>query len=172
MSASSASTWEPRTSSGLTSSASSRSPSRTASVGHRGDGVGDGVQVGLLGAARAVEQPRAAQAAQRLQDLVAVDGEHAEGGVAQDLDPDAAEADGEHLAPGRVGDDADQQLDPAGALRLDQRALHVGAGRAPGRDHVGVRGRGPRPRCRSPTLTPPMSLLCSIPSAASLTTTG
>ena len=156
---SSASTWSPFTHSGLTSSARSDAVQRERGLAQTGDGLGHRVQVGGRRAARAVQQRQPAQLAEHPPDLGGVHREQAQAGVAQDLDPDPAQAHRQHRAERGIDGDAGQQLGAAGAHRRDQHAVDAGLRhghrrpRAPSRSRPAPpprnRGRAPPRRCRT-----------------------
>ena len=136
-----------------------RAAQRQRGLADPGDGRGDRVQVGGRGAARALQQRQPAQLAEHPPDLGRVDRQQPQAGVLQDLDPDPAQAHGQHRAEGGVDGDAGQQLGPAGAHRRDQHAVDLAPGTAsPGRAdllvggpdlRLGAAGRAPPRRCRT-----------------------
>ena len=79
-------------------------------AGDREDDVGGGVQVGLRAAPEAVEQRRALQPVQRLQDLLPGDRQEEGRAVLHELDEDAAAADDQVRAELLVLGDADDDL--------------------------------------------------------------
>ena len=92
------------------------------------DGRRHRVQVGGWHAALAGQQAGAAQAGQHALDLGRADRQRAQRDVLQDLDPDAAQPDGQDGAPLGIVRIADEQLDAAPAQRRHQRPLDARRG--------------------------------------------
>ena len=110
--ASRASILSPSTRSGLTSSDSRPSPSRSASRAMPRIADASAFPVRGLGAADAVEQGTATQLGEHLADVRIVDRQGPQGGVVEDMDKDAAETHGQGEPPLLVTRDPDDQLDP------------------------------------------------------------
>ena len=92
------------------------------------DHIGERVAVDRIAAAHALQHLGCLDAVKHRERLLPRDGRKAEGNVLQDLDENAAKAEGDQLAERAVGDGADDDFLTAGQHLLDLHANDLGVG--------------------------------------------